>query len=103
MSATAGPATRRAGTTSTLAVSPNRTYRVTAWIRSSGNNQDGYFGLRTGSGQVVGETRFTSLGAYTQVTATVGSGANTSLVVFAGLWANGDTWIQVDDVSVVAL
>ena len=37
---------------------------------------------------------------YTKVTATVNSGANTSLVMFAGLWANGDTWAQVDDVTV---
>ena len=26
-----------------------------------------------------------------------------SLVVYAGLWANGDTWLQVDDVSITAL
>ena len=87
----------------TLAVTPNRTYRVTAWIRTSANNQDSYFGLRTSSGQVVGETRFVNLGAYTQVTATAGSGLNTSLVVYAGLWANGDTWLQVDDVAVTAV
>jgi hypothetical protein len=31
----------------------------------------------------------------------VNSGANTSLTVFGGLWANGDTWAQIDDVSVV--
>ena len=86
----------------TVAVSPNRTYRVTAWIRTSADNRDGYLGLRTTSGQVVGETRFANLGAYTQVTATVGSGPNTSLVVFAGVWASGDTVLQVDDVSVVA-
>jgi hypothetical protein len=52
---------------------------------------------------VVGETRFASLGAYTQVSATVGSGSNTSLVVFAGLWANGDTWLQLDDVSITTV
>jgi D-arabinan endo alpha-(1,5)-arabinofuranosidase len=34
------------------------------------------------------------------VSATVNSGSNTSLVVYAGLWANGDTWAQVDDISV---
>jgi hypothetical protein len=87
----------------TVTVAPNRTYRVTGWIRTSANNQNGYFGLRTLSGQVVGETRFTALGAYTQVTATASSGSNGSLVVFAGLWANGDTWLQVDDVAVTAL
>ena len=76
---------------------------MTAWIRTSANNQNGYFGLRTSSGQVVGETRFVNLGAYTQVTATAGSGPNTGLVVYAGLWANGDTWLQVDDVAVTAV
>jgi hypothetical protein len=30
----------------------------------------------------------------------VNSGANSTLQVFAGLWANGDTWAQVDDVTV---
>lgn len=84
----------------TLAVAPDRTYRVTAWIRTSANNQNGYLGLRTTSGQVVGETRFANLGAYTQVTATASSGANTSLVVYAGLWATGDTWLQLDDVTI---
>jgi S-formylglutathione hydrolase FrmB len=87
----------------TVAVAPNRSYRVTGWMRTSANNQNGYFGLRTTSGQVVGETRFTNLGAYTQVSATVASGANTSLVVYAGLWASGDTWLQVDDVAIAAL
>ena len=87
----------------TLAVAANRTYRVTAWIRTSANNRDGYLGLRTTSGQVLGETRFANLGAYTQVSATVSSGANTSLVLYAGLWANGDTWLQVDDVAITAV
>ena len=44
---------------------------------------------------------FTHLDGYTKVMATVNSGSNTSLVLYAGLWANGDTWAQVDDVSVV--
>ena len=87
----------------TVTVVPNRMYQVRAWIRASSNNTDGFFGLRTTAGQVVGEQRFSSLGAYTQLSVTVSSGNNTSLEVFAGLWANGDTWLQVDDVSVVGL
>ena len=86
----------------TVTVSPNRNYRVTGWIRTSANNTDGYFGLRTPLGQVVGEQRFANLSGYTQITVTVNSGPNTNLVVFGGLWANGDTWLQLDDVSVVA-
>jgi S-formylglutathione hydrolase FrmB len=86
----------------TVAVQANRTYRITGWVRTSANNRDGYFGLRTASGQVLGEQRFAALGGYGQLTLTVNSGSNTALVAFAGMWANGDTWIQVDDVSVVA-
>jgi S-formylglutathione hydrolase FrmB len=84
----------------TIGVTANRTYTVSAWIRTSANNTDGYFGLRTPGGQVVGEQKFTRLDTYTKVTATVNSGSNTSLVIYAGTWANGDTWAQVDDVSV---
>jgi len=84
----------------TITVAANRTHTVSAWIRTSANNADGYLGLRTLGGQVVGEQRFTRLDGYTKVTATVNSGPNTSLVLYAGLWANGDTWAQVDDVTV---
>ena len=84
----------------TISVAANQTYTVSAWIRTSTNNADGYLGLRTSGGQVVGEQRFTRLDGYTKVTATVNSGPNTSLVVYAGIWANGDTWARVDDVSV---
>lgn len=86
----------------TIAVAPNRTYRLTAWIRTSANNTDGYVGLRTPSGQVVAEQRFGRLDGYTQITVLAPSGSNTSLVVFAGLWPNNDTWLQLDDVSVAA-
>jgi hypothetical protein len=86
----------------TFSVTANRTYTVSAWIRTSANNTDGYFGIRTPGGQVVGEKKFTRLDGYTNVTATVNSGSNTSLVIYAGLWANGDTWAQVDDVAVAA-
>ena len=84
----------------TIAVTPNRTYTVSAWVRTSANNNDGYVGLRTPGGQVVGEQRFQRNDGYTRITATVNSGSHTSLVVYAGLWANGDTWAQVDDVTV---
>ena len=84
----------------TISVQPNRSYAVSAWIRTSANNADGYLGLRTPGGQVVGEQRFGRLDGYTRVSATVNTGSNSTLVVFAGLWANGDTWAQVDDVTV---
>jgi S-formylglutathione hydrolase FrmB len=86
-----------------IPVAPNRTYTVRGFIRTSPNNTDGYFGLRTPGGQVLGERKFGSLGGYSQLTVTVSSGSNTSLVVFAGLWAHGDTWLQLDDVSAAGL
>jgi S-formylglutathione hydrolase FrmB len=85
----------------TVPVAPNRTYVVKGWVRTSGNNTDGYFGLRTPGGTVLGEQKFGSLPGYTQLSATVNSGNNTSLTVYAGFWANGDTWLQLDDVSVI--
>ncbi len=86
----------------TIGVQANRTYRVSAWIRTSANNADGYLGLRTTGGQVLGETRYGRLDGYTNIVANVNTGSNTALQVFAGLWANGDTWAQIDDVTVVA-
>jgi hypothetical protein len=53
------------------------------------------------SGQVLGEQRLSAMGNYTQKVVVVHSGNATKLVVFAGLWANGDTWLQIDDVTVV--
>ena len=86
----------------TIAVVPNRVYQLTGWVRTSDNNTDGYFGLRTSAGDVIGEHHLESFGDYTRLVVTVNSGANTSLVVYAGLWADGDTWLQLDDVSVAA-
>jgi S-formylglutathione hydrolase FrmB len=84
----------------TFGVTAGHAYTVSAWVRTSANNTDGYFGVRTTTGQVVGEQKFTRLDGYTKLTVTVNSGTNTSLVVYAGLWANGDTYAQVDDVTV---
>ena len=87
----------------TISVAANTTYSVSAWIRTSANNNAGYLGLRTPGGQVVGEQSFQRLDNYTKVTATLNSGSNTSLVVYAGLWANGgDTWAQIDDFSLTS-
>lgn len=84
-------------------VTPNTSYTISAWIRTSANNTDGYFGLRTTGGQVVGERKFTRLDGYTKVTTTVNSGSNSTLVIYAGLWPNGgDTWAQIDDVTVAS-
>jgi S-formylglutathione hydrolase FrmB len=87
----------------TLTVQANRTYTISAWVRTSANNADGYFGLRTLGGQVLGETRFGRFDGYTKLTVNVNTGANTSVVLYSGLWANGDTWFQIDDVTATAV
>jgi hypothetical protein len=84
-----------------VTVQANKTYTLTAWVRTSANNNAGYFGVRTTGGQVVAERQFGRYDGYTQLTVTVNTGSNTTLDVFAGLWANGDTWFQLDDVSLV--
>lgn len=87
----------------TVGVDRNRNYRVSGWIRTSANNTDGYFGVRATNGQVVGERKFGRHDGYQLVQFDVNTGNNSQLQVFAGLWANGDTWAQVDDISVTAL
>ncbi len=86
----------------TISVAPNTTYTISGWVRTSANNGAGYFGLRTTGGAVVGEQHFTNLAGYTRLAVTVNSGPHGSLVAFVGLWANGDTWLQVDDVAIAS-
>ena len=86
----------------TIDVVPNTTYAVTGWVRTS-PNADGYFGLRTGTGVVVGEKHSGSAASYTKLSVTVSSGPHRTLEVFGGAWANGDTWLQLDDVSVTPI
>jgi S-formylglutathione hydrolase FrmB len=86
----------------TIDVDPNRSYTLTAWVRTSPNNTDGYFGVRTSDGVVVGEQHFAAFTDYTQLTVTVNSGSAASLEIYGGFWATEDTWLQLDDVAVVA-
>ncbi|MFL5357347.1 DUF4185 domain-containing protein [Archangium sp.] len=85
-----------------VAVAPNTLYTLTAWLKTSGNFNDGYFGARVlGGGAILNETHLTQpMAGYTQVTVQFNSGANHSVELYAGLWATSDTWMQVDDVNV---
>jgi S-formylglutathione hydrolase FrmB len=88
----------------TVSVSANTNYTLTGWIRTSGNNNAGYFGVRTTGGAVIGEHEYNVLGGYTQLTVHVNTGSNASVQVFGGLWPpnNQDTWAQFDDFSLTA-
>lgn len=84
-------------------VRPNTTYTLSGWIRTSATFGNGFLGARSDiSSQVLTQTWFGSTGAWTQVSMTVNSGANDFLTVYAGYWGPGsDSWVQIDDVSVV--
>lgn len=83
-----------------VAVQPHTNYTLKGWVRTSGNNTEGYFGARVPyDGNVIAEVPFASIANYTELTVPFNSGANNFVELFTGMWANGDTWVQVDDVS----
>lgn len=85
-----------------VAVQPYTDYTLKGWIRTSANNDNGYFGARgLLNGPILNETRFQALANYTELTVSFNSGANSIVEIYAGMWADGDTWIQLDDVSLV--
>jgi S-formylglutathione hydrolase FrmB len=85
----------------TVPVAANTNYTLTGWIRTSANNNAGYFGVRTTGGTVISEQEYNALAGYTQLTVHLNSGNNTSVQVYGGLWPpnNQDTWAQFDDFS----
>lgn len=86
--------------TQPVVVAPRRTYRLTAWLRSSERVPPaGALGVRNQHGTIA-QTTFGYLPDYTEVTVDFNPGNSTSIEIFAGFWGNGaDAWVQVDDVS----
>lgn len=84
----------------TVAVSPNTTYRLIVWVRSSGNVNNAWVGAKTTTETVIGELRHGQAAAgYTRYVVSFNSGANTTIRLHAGLYgAGGGTWEQIDDV-----
>ncbi|NMO16682.1 DUF4185 domain-containing protein [Pyxidicoccus fallax] len=83
-----------------VVVQPYTDYTLRGWVRTSSNNTAGYFGARgVNNGPVLSERAFGSLPGYTEQVVSFNSGANSVVEVYGGLWANGDTWLQLDDVS----
>ncbi|MDQ6527404.1 hypothetical protein RB608_27565 [Nocardioides sp. LHD-245] len=82
-------------------LAPNTNYTLAGWVRTSANNTDGYFGVRTLDGTVIAEQKFGKHTGYTQLTVTFNSGSHTGVEVFGGLWPHGDTWAQFDDISLI--
>jgi hypothetical protein len=86
----------------TVTVSPNTDYRMTAWLRTSPNSDNGFVGVRSVGGPPIAETNFASIGPWTRYTVSFNSGSRSAIEVFSGIWTdNGDMWLQVDDVAIV--
>ncbi|MBB6735658.1 DUF4185 domain-containing protein [Cohnella zeiphila] len=91
------------GLTQTVQVVPNTEYELDGFIRTSQNNNAGYFGVRAPDGSILKELPFGRFDDYAKQSIRFNSGDNTSVTVFTGFWANGDTWIQLDDYSLLAV
>ncbi|SOD03339.1 hypothetical protein SAMN05216486_11034 [bacterium JGI 053] len=77
------------------------TYTLRAFVRTSENVRDGYFGFRDAAQHPVSEVKFGPLPAYGELRVTFRPTVTGPYNVFAGFWApNQDAWIQVDDVRV---
>ncbi len=89
--------------TQSVPVIPNTEYRLTGFLKSSQNLNDGYFGARGSAGKILAEVKYGRNDSYTKQTVKFNSGANTSVTVFSGYWTNGDTWVQMDDFMLLAV
>jgi hypothetical protein len=84
-------------------VAQNTNYTLTGYVQTSSTVIDGYFGVRNSNNSVLKEVKFGTMTAYTPLTVSFNSGANTSVIVFAGHWINNvGAWMHLDDVSLTA-
>lgn len=85
-----------------VSVSPNTDYTMTGWIRTSSNNDAGYFGVRDPGGPPFAEIDFQAVGSWTRYSVSFNSGSRTAVELFTGIWTdNGDMWVQLDDYALV--
>lgn len=90
--------------TQPVVVQPHRRHRLSAWIRSSERDAPaGFLGVRAKHGTIAQQS-FGHLPDYTKVSLDFNPGNRTHIEVFVGFWGEGaDAWVQVDQVSLVAL
>ncbi|KZE39470.1 choice-of-anchor Q domain-containing protein [Microbacterium sp. T32] len=83
----------------TVPVTPNATYRLIVWVRSSDNVNNAWVGAKTTTDAVIGELRHGQATGYARYVVSFTNGSATSLRLHAGLYgAGGGTWEQIDDV-----
>lgn len=85
-----------------VGVQSDTDYVLTAWLRTSGNNDNGFVGVRVPGGPPIAEANFQAIGSWTRFTIPFNSGPRTAIELFTGIWTdNGDMWVQVDDYAIV--
>ncbi|WP_169082482.1 DUF4185 domain-containing protein [Paenibacillus sp. PL91] len=82
-------------------VEANTEYLLTGFVKTSQNNNAGYFGVRDSAGGILKETKFERFDNYSKLSVRFNSGSNTQVKIFTGMHTNGDTWIQADDYSLL--
>ncbi|MFC5649940.1 DUF4185 domain-containing protein [Paenibacillus solisilvae] len=83
--------------TQTVPVEANTEYSLTGFVKTSQNNNAGYFGVRGAAGNILKETKFERYDNYTKLNVRFNSGSNSEVKIFTGMHASGDTWVQIDD------
>ena len=73
-------------------------YTINAYVRTSSNVQDGYFGFRNANQKPVAEIKYGPLLQYSPLKVSFVPTVTGEYFIFAGIWAvNGDSWAQFDN------
>ncbi|MEV8505105.1 hypothetical protein AB0368_09795 [Actinoplanes sp. NPDC051475] len=96
--------TRWNALTQAVSLPPHQTYKLRAWVRTSGTYDAGFFGIRRADGTVLQELRFGATdGKYRLLTVSFNSENAKNFKVFVGYWGPGrGSWLQADNVFVEA-
>lgn len=87
--------------TQIVKVKPFTNYQLIGFVKTSSNNTNGSFGVRDHKGNVLKQVPFTSHERYHKVMTEFNSGDSKKITIFIGMEANGETWIQIDDVMLM--
>jgi hypothetical protein len=89
-----------------LTVAANTRYRAGAWVRTSATPIDGWFSVRgnttQSSSDVINQVHYSTMSnGYQWLTFDFDTGPNTSVLLYAGFWAqNTPSFVEVDDLTV---
>lgn len=76
-----------------------RLYTLRAFVRTTGNVRDGYFGFRDAAQRPVREIKYGPINGYRELRVAFRPTATGTYNVFGGFWAPGqDAWVRLDDV-----